>query len=119
MPTLSVRRRPRVAILATGDELVPPGEPAGPDQIVASNRYRARRAGRRAPAARPLDLGIARDTPEASQRGIARRARRGADVLVTLGGASVGEHDLVQAALDAPGHGARLLARSPCGRASR
>jgi molybdopterin molybdotransferase len=95
---LPVRRRPRVAILATGDELVRPGETAGPDQIVASNLYAlaalATRAGGEA-----LDLGIARDTFTDLERGIAAARDGGADLLVTLGGASVGEHDLVQSAL--------------------
>ncbi|HEX8166907.1 MAG TPA: gephyrin-like molybdotransferase Glp [Beijerinckiaceae bacterium] len=95
---LPVRRKPRVAILATGDELVRPGEPAGPDQIVASNPFALAAIATRA-GAEPVDLGIARDTPEALDRAItdARDAR--ADLLVTLGGASVGEADLVQAAL--------------------
>lgn len=93
-----VRRRPRVAILATGDELARPGERAGPDQIVASNPYAlaaiARRAGGEA-----LDLGIARDTLRDLGRSIREARAAEADLLVTLGGASVGDHDLVQAAL--------------------
>ncbi|MGA0593542.1 gephyrin-like molybdotransferase Glp [Enterovirga sp. CN4-39] len=95
---LPVRRKPRVAILATGDELVRPGEPAGPDQIVASNPYALRAIVERA-GGEALDLGIARDTLDDLRRAIdtAREAR--ADLLITLGGASVGEHDLVQAAL--------------------
>lgn len=95
---LPVRRRPRVAILATGDELVLPGEPAGPDQIVASNPFALAAIAARA-GAEPLDLGIARDTPEALDEAITRARDARADILVTLGGASVGEHDLVQAAL--------------------
>ena len=95
---LSVRRRPRVAILATGDELVAPGDPAGPDQIVASNPYAVAAIAARA-GAEPLDLGIARDTPEALDLAIAKAREAGADMLVTLGGASVGEADLVQSAL--------------------
>jgi molybdopterin molybdotransferase len=95
---LSVRRCPRVAILATGDELVAPGEPAGPDQIVASNPFAVAAIAARA-GAEPLDLGIARDTPEALDLAIAKAREAGADMLVTLGGASVGEADLVQSAL--------------------
>src|SRR5215208_2330089 len=95
---LSVRRRPRVAILATGDELVAPGDPAGPDQIVASNPFAVAAIAARA-GAEPLDLGIARDTPEALDLAIAQAREAGADMLVTLGGASVGEADLVQSAL--------------------
>ena len=95
---LSVRRRPRVAILATGDELVRPGEEAGPDQIVASNPLALAALVEEA-GGEAVDLGIARDTFADLERGIeAARASR-ADLLVTLGGASVGEHDLVQSAL--------------------
>lgn len=101
-PALSVRRRPLVAILATGDELVLPGEPVGPDQIVASNSFALAALVEQAGGA-VLDLGIARDNhPDLAGR-IAAAREAGADVLVTLGGASVGEHDLVQAALTAQG----------------
>ncbi|HEX8662915.1 MAG TPA: gephyrin-like molybdotransferase Glp [Beijerinckiaceae bacterium] len=99
---LPVRRKPRVAILATGDELVRPGESAGPDQIVASNPYAVAAIAARA-GAEPVDLGIARDTPEALDRAITQAQAARADILVTLGGASVGEADLVQAALDRHG----------------
>ena len=99
---LPVRRRPRVAILATGDELVRPGEPAGPDQIVASNPYALRAIVERA-GGKALDLGIARDTLEDLHRAIGTARDAAADLLVTLGGASVGEHDLVQAALTEDG----------------
>jgi molybdopterin molybdotransferase len=95
---LPVRRKPRVAILATGDELVRPGEPAGPDQIVASNPHALAAITSRA-GGEPIDLGIARDTPEALDHAIGEARAQGADMLVTLGGASVGEADLVQAAL--------------------
>jgi molybdopterin molybdotransferase len=95
---VEVTRRPLVAILATGDELVRPGEHARPDQIVASNTYAV--AGMaEAAGARALDLGIAGDTFQALERAIERAEAAGADVLVTLGGASVGDHDLVQSAL--------------------
>lgn len=99
---LPVRRRPVVAILATGDELVLPGEPVGPDQIVASNSYALAALVEQA-GGTALDLGIARDNhPDLAARIEAARAAN-ADVLVTLGGASVGAHDLVQAALKAQG----------------
>ena len=95
---LPVRRRPRVAILATGDELVRPGEEPGPDQIVASNSYAigamVEKAGGEA-----LDLGIALDTVEALEDRILAAERARADVLVTLGGASVGAYDLVRSTL--------------------
>ncbi|MFC5418299.1 gephyrin-like molybdotransferase Glp [Bosea eneae] len=101
-PTLSVRRKPLVAILATGDELVLPGEPVGPDQIVASNSFALAALIKQA-GGTTLDLGIARDNhPDLAAKIDAARAA-GADVLITLGGASVGEHDLVQAALKAQG----------------
>jgi molybdopterin molybdotransferase len=99
---LPVRRKPRVAILATGDELVRPGEPAAPDQIVASNPFAVAAIAARA-GAEPVDLGIAGDTPEALDQAIAQARDARADILVTLGGASVGEADLVQAALSRRG----------------
>ncbi|PTW61155.1 molybdopterin molybdotransferase [Breoghania corrubedonensis] len=95
---VSLRRRPRVAVLATGDELVEPGEEPGPDQIVASNQYGIA-ALVEACGGEARRLGISRD----SQTEIAGHVREAlswnADVLVTLGGASVGDHDLVQATL--------------------
>jgi molybdopterin molybdotransferase len=97
-PRLQVGRKPRVAILATGDELVRPGEPAGPDQIVASNPYALRAIVERA-GGEAIDLGIARDTIEDLARHIEAAKAAEADLLVTLGGASVGDHDLVQPAL--------------------
>jgi molybdopterin molybdotransferase len=97
---LAVRRKPRIAILATGDELVPPGAETGPDQIVSSNGV-GLAAFVRACGGEPLDLGIAPDRTEAIGACVDRAA--GADALVVIGGASVGEHDLVQAALTAKG----------------
>lgn len=89
---LLVRRPPVVAILATGDELVPPGVPPGPDQIVCSNTYGL--AGIvSAAGGTPRLLGIARDTADSLHERI--EAARNADILVTVGGASVGDHDLV------------------------
>lgn len=99
-PRLSVHRRPRIAILSTGDELVPPGEPRRPTDIVSSNGF-ALAAFCRALGATPVDLGIARDDRVALDRAIAGAA--GADMLVTSGGASVGEHDLVKGALERRG----------------
>jgi molybdopterin molybdotransferase len=101
-PRLPVHRRPKVAILATGDELVPPGTTPGPGQIVYSNAF-ALAALARSEGADVIDLGIARDTLESTANGIRRARDLGADVLVTTGGASVGDHDLVQAALKAEG----------------
>ena len=96
LPTLAVHKRPVIAFFSTGDELVPPGTEPGPNQIVSANN-----AGLAALVAEaggiPLDLGIARDDEDDIRAGAARAAD--ADRLVTLGGASVGEHDLVQRAL--------------------
>ncbi|MCG8543485.1 MAG: molybdopterin molybdotransferase MoeA, partial [Alphaproteobacteria bacterium] len=92
-PWLMVRRRPRVAILATGDEVVMPGDPIGPNQIVSSNAL-ALAASVTAFGGEPIQLGIAPDDPETLGRMIEGAA--GADMLLTTGGASVGDHDLVQ-----------------------
>jgi molybdopterin molybdotransferase len=101
-PELAVRRRPKVAVLATGDELVMPGSEPGPGQIVYSNGY-ALRALARAEGAETVDLGIAADTVEATTHGIRRARDSGADILITSGGASVGDHDLVKQSLEAEG----------------
>ena len=101
-PELAVRRRPKVAVLATGDELVMPGSQPGPGQIVYSNGY-AIRALARAEGAETIDLGIAADTVEATTEGIRRARAAGADILITMGGASVGDHDLVKRSLEAEG----------------
>ncbi len=95
-PWLLVHRRPRVAVLATGDEVVMPGDSIGPYQIVSSNGL-ALGALITACGGMPLQLGIALDDPASLQR--MAEGAVGADMLVTTGGASVGEHDLVQSAL--------------------
>jgi molybdopterin molybdotransferase len=97
---LSVRARPRVAILSTGDELVAPGEKPGPDQIVSSNSTGLAALIHHC-GGEPVELGIVPDNLTKIRRAI--RKAEGCDVLLTTGGASVGEHDLVQAALDAEG----------------
>jgi molybdopterin molybdotransferase len=101
-PELVVHRRPKVAFLGTGDELVMPGSTPGPGQIVYSNGY-ALRALARAEGAETIDLGIAADTVEATSDGIRRARDTGADILTTMGGASVGDHDLVKRSLEAEG----------------
>ena len=100
VPWLKVRRRPRIAILATGDEVVMPGEPVGRNQIISSNSV-ALDAYVRALGGAPISLGIARDTEESLHAMLV--GADGADMLVTIGGASVGEHDLVRKVLGAEG----------------
>ena len=102
LPWLSVRRKPRVAILATGDELVMPGEPVGRNQIVSSSGI-AVAALVRAWGGEPTLFDIVRDDARETERAIAAGAQH--DLLVTLGGASVGDRDLVQAALKSQGFG--------------
>ena len=101
-PTLPVFRRPKVAILATGDELIQPGGTPAPAQIIASNTFGIA-ALVRDNGGEVLDLGIAPDGQEAISAAISRALDAGADILVTLGGASVGDHDLVQATLKSAG----------------
>ncbi|MFI5018181.1 MAG: gephyrin-like molybdotransferase Glp [Dongiales bacterium] len=99
-PWLRVRRKPRVAILATGNEIVMPGEPRTAQQIISSTGQ-SLIAFLRESGAEPIDLGIAPDDRQGLQRLIAGAA--GADLLVTTGGASVGDHDLVQSVLGEQG----------------
>jgi molybdopterin molybdotransferase len=101
-PHLAVHRRPKVAMLATGDELVMPGTTPGAGQIVYSNGY-GLRALAQAEGAEVIDLGLAADTVEATTQGIRRARAAKADVLITMGGASVGDHDLVKRSLEAEG----------------
>ncbi|MFC3162578.1 gephyrin-like molybdotransferase Glp [Ciceribacter thiooxidans] len=93
-----VYRKPLVAILATGDELVRPGENPGPDQIVGSNSFGVAALAREN-GADVLDLGIVPDDTAQITAAVRKAQDAGADVLVTLGGASVGDHDLVQRTL--------------------
>ncbi len=101
-PAVNVHRRPKVAVIGTGDELVAPGSKPAPGEIVYSNGFAliamAEREG-----AEVTDLGIARDSIEDIAAAVRRARDGGADILVTSGGASVGEHDLVQRALAAEG----------------
>ncbi len=97
---LATVRRPVVAILATGDELVEPCDRPMAGQIVASNSY-GLSALVAAAGGEPRLLGIARDTPEDLAAKFAEA--HGADILITTGGASVGDHDLVRPALEAAG----------------
>jgi molybdopterin molybdotransferase len=99
-PWMSVHRRPRVAILATGDEIAMPGEPIPPGGIVSSNSH-ALAALVRAAGGEPMILPIAKD--EHAAIGAVADSVQGMDMLVTTGGASVGDHDLVISALQARG----------------
>jgi molybdopterin molybdotransferase len=93
---LSVRHKPLLALIATGDELVLPGRTPAADQIVSSNSH-ALAAMAAHLGAEVMNLGIVRDNLKATERAIAKAAK--ADILVTTGGASVGDHDYVQEAL--------------------
>lgn len=96
--TVSVFKQPRIAILATGDELVPPGVIPGPDQIVASNSLGIAEIVRRA-GGKPEDMGIIIDDPAKIESAIDHVLDDGIDILVTIGGASVGDRDFVHSAL--------------------
>jgi molybdopterin molybdotransferase len=99
-PWLFVHRRPHVGILSTGDEVVMPGEPIGPHQIVSSNAL-ALAAFVTACGGVPVGLGNAPDDADALRRFAA--GARGVDLLVSTGGVSVGEHDLVRGVLSEDG----------------
>lgn len=101
-PSVSVHRAPRLALFSTGDELVPPGTTPGPGQIVYSNGF-ALVALMRAEGAEVIDLGIVRDLRDETVAAVRRARQADADVMVTTGGASVGDYDLVQGALAAEG----------------
>ncbi len=100
VPWLDVRRRPRIAYTATGDEVVMPGDPLGPDQIISSNSV-ALGAYIETLGGAPTNLGIARDN-EVSLRQVFEGAR-GQDLLITMGGASVGDYDFVRKVLNEEG----------------
>ncbi len=101
-PRVRVHRRPRVAVFATGDELVPPGTQPAPGQIVSSNTF-ALTALARAEGAQVEDLGIVGDRLDATVAAVRRARDLGVDILLTSGGASVGDYDLVQKAFTAEG----------------
>src|SRR5262249_34125752 len=101
-PTLPVHRRPKVAVLATGDELKAPGSNPGPGEIIYSNGF-AVMAMARAEGADVIDLGVVPDQIEDTIAAIRKARAAGADILLTSGGASVGDYDLVQKALTAEG----------------
>jgi molybdopterin molybdotransferase len=99
-PWVSVRRRPRIALLATGTELVKPGEAVGPNQIISSNSL-GLAAFAEGLGATAVDLGIAADDADHLAEKLDQAAN--VDMLITIGGASVGDYDLVQDALKAKG----------------
>jgi len=99
---VAVIRRPRVAILATGDEVVPPEETPGPGQIRDANSYTVA-AQVQQYGGLPLLLGVARDRKELVRRGMWEALEREADFIITSGGVSVGDFDLVKQVLAAEG----------------
>ena len=101
-PLVPVHRRPKIALLATGDELVPPGVEPAPGQIVSSNTV-AIAALAHAEGAIVEDLGIVVDRLDDTVAAVRRARASGANILVTSGGASVGDYDLVQKAFAAEG----------------
>ena len=100
-PELSVWQKPRIAILMTGDELVPPGCEPGPGQIVAANGYGIAAMAQDAGASIIANQIVPDDM--AALREALVTARNAADLVVTIGGASVGDRDLVRPALEAEG----------------
>jgi molybdopterin molybdotransferase len=101
-PVVPVYRRPKVAVLATGDELVMPGSTPGFGEIVYSNGYATMALARRE-GCDVVDLGMVPDRLAETAAAVRRARDSGADILVTSGGASVGDYDLVQKALAAEG----------------
>jgi molybdopterin molybdotransferase len=101
-PAVPVYRKPKVALFATGDELVQPGTEPGPGQIVYSNGF-ALAALIRAEGADVVDLGVVGDQLGETIAAVRRARDLGADILVTTGGASVGDYDFVNRALAAEG----------------
>jgi molybdopterin molybdotransferase len=101
-PLVPAYRRPKLALFATGDELVPPGTEPGPGQIVYSNGF-ALAALARAEGADVTDLGVVGDTLNETVAAVRRARDLGADILLTTGGASVGDYDFVHKAFAAEG----------------
>lgn len=97
-PCVPVYRKPIVGILATGNELLSPGSQLGPGQIIGSNTFGVAEIAREA-GANVIDLGICPDRTDAIMAAVGNAQAQNVDILVTLGGASVGDHDLVQSSL--------------------
>ena len=105
---LSVARRPKVAVIMSGDELTPAGDALKPDAIYASNGYAVAAIVEHA-GGQVLDHGIVPDDEDAIGRTLDRTDAEGTDIVVTLGGASVGDHDLIRPALEAHGVAMQFL----------
>lgn len=101
-PSLIVCAKPKVAVLATGDELVFPGQSTNPGQIIASNTFGVSAIAESA-GAQVTNLGIALDTLDDLKSKIDKALGDGADLIVTSGGASVGDHDLVKPVMESFG----------------
>jgi molybdopterin molybdotransferase len=101
-PTVPVHRRPRIAVLGTGDELKAPGTTPGPGEIIYSNGFALMTLARNE-GAEVIDLGIVPDRIEETIAAVRRARESSADILLTTGGASVGDYDLVQRGLAAEG----------------
>jgi len=95
-PWIMVHKKPKIAILATGNEVVMPGDSIGPNQVVSSNSL-GLAAAIKTLGGEPVLLGVAKDTPESLQNMAAGASS--ADMLITTGGASVGDHDLIRSVL--------------------
>ena len=99
LTTVEVAARPRIGILATGDEVVPPGEPLSPGQIWSSNTL-ALSAMVSEAGGEPIDCGIAPDTLEGTRAAFQRALETGCDLILSTGGVSVGDFDVVKDALE-------------------
>ena len=100
IPWIKVTRKPRIAILSTGNELVLPGEFVGQDKIISSNSL-GLAAMVSANGGIPINLGIAKDDPRSLKNAVSQLS--GVDMLITIGGASVGDYDLIKSVLSKEG----------------
>jgi molybdopterin molybdotransferase len=96
---LECAKRPRIALLATGDELAMPGAGGAEDRVIVSNPYTVR-AMSESEGAAVIESTVLKDRIEVIVEAIERARANGADIIVTMGGASVGDHDLIRPALE-------------------